>query len=190
MSQQGVLAFTCSQPIGGLASRSMGGWGVATLTRSPVMSSEWAGELAGGYSYSLGPLLSRCGGLGHPAFVVLPLLVFAPFPFVVGSRLLAVDVGGHSGAPFLACSRRGVQRCSCSRWLMWVSFIQLGGQWGPAGWGCSPWALLSVFVIIGVLVLVGESGGWWPAVRACDGGIYAHIPRKGRGEVESGWSWA
>ena len=64
-----------------------------------------------------------------------------------------------------------------------MSFIQLGGQHSTmeaSRVGVLTLALFSVFVIVGVFVLAGDSGGWWPTVRACGGGI---SKGEGRGGV-------
>ena len=167
---------------------------MATLARLPVYLL-WLVSWQEGKVTHPGPLALSLWGLGHPAFAILPLLAFVP----IRVRRWFVSTG-RSGAPFLLSSgehsrwmgrpqcysRRGVQWRPYSQWPTWVSFLSPVvsiPRWGPAGWRCSPWALL---VVVGVFVLIGDSGGWRPAVRACGGGLYAHIPQKGRGKVGRG----
>ena len=89
---------------------------MATLARSPVMGGEWAGELAGGYGY-----------------VVLPLLTFVPFPFVVGSCPLAIDVGGRSGAPFPLSSGEHSRKVGRSRRIRGGGVRQCSSRGGHGG---------------------------------------------------------
>jgi len=164
---------------------------MATLAQSPVMGGEWAGGRVWLLTRALS--LSHCGGWAIPCLwfcrcsrlspshsslvhVCWPLMWVA----ILALRSCLAQVSTHEGWRGLGAFEEGGcsgvhahgGRCGCllSSWVVSVP------RWVPAGWGCLPWALLSVFIIVGVFVLVGDSGGWWPAVRVCDGSIYTHIP--------------
>ena len=66
----------------------------------------------------------------------------------------------------------------------------MAGEWAgelAGGYGYSPRPSRSL-VVVGVFVLIGDSGGWWPASSGMRRWYLRPHPSKGEGRGGSGWS--